>query len=204
MKGLLLKDFYQMGRYCRTFLLIIAVFLGLSVMEGASLFFSLYPAMLCGILPVTLLSYDERSGWTKFAGTLPCTRAQIVSAKYLLGVIIEIVIIAVSLLVTMAVKGAGASGFMGALVGMMWCAGFLPPAIILPVVFRLGVEKGRMVYLAVVALIAGGAAAVMRTVSIDAAGEFSPAAMGAAALAATVIYALSWLLSVRLYQRKEL
>ena len=58
MKGLLLKDLYQLWKYCRTFLLIVVVFLGVSFVSPENLFFSLYPAMICGVLPMTLLSYD--------------------------------------------------------------------------------------------------------------------------------------------------
>ena len=48
-------------------------------------FSSLNPVMIAGILTMTLLSYDERDHWTQYSGTLPFTRAELVSCKYLIG-----------------------------------------------------------------------------------------------------------------------
>ena len=64
MKGLLLKDFYMAAKYCRA-------------------------CLLCGMIPVNLLAYDERSRWLEYSGTLPYTKAQIVSGKYLVGIIVQ-------------------------------------------------------------------------------------------------------------------
>ena len=87
MKGLIIKDLYQMGRYCRTMLLVIVVFLGVSFFSRDNDFFLYYPCLLCGMIPVTLLSYDERSGWSRYALSMPVTRAQLVGGKYLIGMI---------------------------------------------------------------------------------------------------------------------
>jgi len=203
MKGLLLKDFYQLWKYCRMFLLCIAVFLAMIFVSGENLFFSLYPALLCGILPVTLFSYDERSGWKQFSAALPCSRAQIVSGKYLLGVILETASIVLCLAATAARPGAS-GGEVPAMAGLLWCVGFFSPSILLPVVFALGAEKGRVVYLVILALIAGSMAALMRASSLGAVASLSPAILGWAALGVTALYAASWLLSIRIYQKKEL
>ena len=55
MKGLLLKDWYMIQKYCRSYILITAVFIGISLENGENLFFTFYPCMLCGMIPVTLL-----------------------------------------------------------------------------------------------------------------------------------------------------
>ena len=85
MKALLQKDLYQLRAYCKSYLLICAVFFGISPAGEGNLFFITYPAMLCSLIPATLQTYDERGKWACFAGTLPFTRAQLVSAKYLVG-----------------------------------------------------------------------------------------------------------------------
>ena len=81
MKGLLLKDLYMMRKYCRSYLLIAVVFIALSFASNQNLFFVFYPCLLCGMIPVNLLGYDERSRWLQYSGTMPYTRAQIVSCK---------------------------------------------------------------------------------------------------------------------------
>ena len=85
MKGLLLKDWYMVVKYCKAYLLICLVFIGVSIMSDDNFFFILYPCILCGMIPVTLLGYDERSKWDQYCAALPYTKAQIVSGKYLLG-----------------------------------------------------------------------------------------------------------------------
>ena len=81
MKGLLLKDLYMAAKYCRAFLLIVVVFLAVSFFGDDNIFFVVYPAMIAGIVPVTLISYDERDKWDLYAGTLPYTGSQPVSSK---------------------------------------------------------------------------------------------------------------------------
>ena len=63
MKGLILKDIYMMMKYCRAYLLIIIVFTAVSFVDNGNLFLVFYPTILCGMIPVNLLSYDERSRW---------------------------------------------------------------------------------------------------------------------------------------------
>ena len=96
MKGLLLKDWYMIQKYCRSYILITAVFIGLSLANGENLFFTFYPCMLCGMIPVTLLGYDERSGWMQYSGTMPYAKEQIVSEKYLIGILVQLTVLLVT------------------------------------------------------------------------------------------------------------
>ena len=43
MKGLLLKDWYMILKYCRAFLVILVIFMGVSAVSESALFFALYP-----------------------------------------------------------------------------------------------------------------------------------------------------------------
>ena len=74
MKGLLLKDLYMSEKYCRAFLLIVVIFFGMSLMSGSSFFLLAYPCILVGLIPASLVSYDERERWDVYSGTLPCSR----------------------------------------------------------------------------------------------------------------------------------
>ena len=81
MKGLLLKDLYMSAKYCRAFIAIVIIFLAVSFWGDGNAFFIIYPVLLAGIIPTSLISYDERHKWDKYSGTLPYSRAQLVSAK---------------------------------------------------------------------------------------------------------------------------
>ena len=95
MKGLLLKDWYMMKKYCRMYIFIAAVFIAVSLVNNGNMFFVFYPCLLCGMIPVNLLGYDERSRWMQYSGTMPYTKTQIVSGKYLVGLLAQLTMLTV-------------------------------------------------------------------------------------------------------------
>lgn len=203
MKGLLIKDFYQMCRHCRAFLLIVVLFAALSALEDTSLFIALYPALFSGMIPVSLLSYDERSGWSEYSGTLPYTKAQLVSGKYILGLAIELAVVAISALTQWirfsrygALEGLDVSAVMGMLVLM----GFFSSGVSLPLMYKWGVEKGRIIYYVVICV---GCAASFILSDLAESGRIFVIVSGdifaVCCLVGAVFYALSWWLSVVWY-----
>lgn len=88
MKGLLLKDFYVAAKNLKIYFLIAVVFIGAVIFDKNNVYFLYLLSMLGGIIPMTLLSFDERSGWTKYSLALPYTRSRIVSGKYVIGLIL--------------------------------------------------------------------------------------------------------------------
>ena len=141
MKGLLLKDFYLSWRYCRAFLVIVAVFLAVSFTGDDNIFFLIYPIMIASVIPMTLVSYDEHDKWTAYSGTLPYTRAQLVSTKYLVGMCFGSVAFLISMAATTVrmILGGGFVLEQFAVVGTaLLVLGCLGPALILPYVFNGG------------------------------------------------------------------
>ena len=191
MKALLQKDLYQLRAYCKSYLLICAVFFGISLAGEGNLIFITYPAMLCSLIPATLQTYDERGKWACFAGTLPVTRAQLVSAKYLVGLCCSGVV----------------------LLGLTLCLSLVTPAFCLPFIFRFGTEKGRMVYYVSIGLFFSLSYALADGLGISAADASSIAAWGRAGTASGIVaailicmalYVCSWLISIRIYQKREI
>ena len=87
MKGLLLKDAYQMWSYTRWIILmsVAMMLMGTFFMKEGSNFFMLYGGLLLGILPMTLLAYDQNGRFSAYSAALPVTKGQIVGGKYLIG-----------------------------------------------------------------------------------------------------------------------
>ncbi len=73
MKGLLLKDWYMMKQYCRTYPVIAVAFMALSLVDSDNLFCILSMSALWDD-SVILLGYEERSGWVQYSGTMPYTK----------------------------------------------------------------------------------------------------------------------------------
>ena len=90
MKALILKDLYQLKAYCKSLLLIVGVFTLVIPFSDGNLFFCIYPVMMISMLPMTLLSYDERTKWNCYCAALPFRRSQIVTAKYLLCLLLTL------------------------------------------------------------------------------------------------------------------
>lgn len=207
MKGLLLKDFYLSWRYCRAFLVIVAVFLAVSFTGDDNIFFLIYPIMIASVIPMTLVSYDEHDKWTAYSGTLPYTKTQLVSAKYVVGLCFGTVAFLISMAAT-TVRMMLGGGFVleqFAVVGTaLLVLGCLGPALILPYVFKYGAEKGRVAFYITVGVFSGVAAVLAGMgfqIQVIGGGLWPLAVVAGVALA---LYALSWWLSIRFYQKREL
>lgn len=213
MRGLLLKDYYMAMKYCRMWLVIIIVF-GLSAVFGeGNTFMLVYPCVMSGMIPMTLLSYEERSHWNSYCETMPYTRKQVVAAKYVLALVTVILfsVIMTILQCLSAMKGtsAGVTGVIN-LAALLWLIGIVGPCVLLPFIFKSGVEKGRVIYYAVIAVLCGCTAAV----GIEAAEadvpvnmlHFSNSPLTALLMIAIgiCIFTASMWVSAKFYERREL
>ncbi len=206
MKGLLLKDFYMAKKYCRFFLVLIAVFIAMAFVED-NLFLAFYPCILTAMLPVTLLGYDERSKWDRYSAALPYTEAQLVSSKYLTGLMLQLpvlILISIAQAVRMHQSGVFQMQTYLNLMLMLGSVTFLAPAFSLPLIFKLGTEKGRLAYYFTIGLLCAFAmlAGDMLTKKLPAL-----ASIGFFPILITLIciglYVFSWYLSIVFYRKRE-
>ena len=206
MKGLLLKDFYQTVKYCRAYLVLVLVFLAVPLFSEDSMFFLVYPCVFAGMIPVTLLGYDERSRWLQYSETLPYTKAQIVSAKYLIGLAAQVLILVLAV-ASQAGRMATTGSFSGkellALMTVLLVVSCVTSSITLPFMFKWGVEKGRIAYNIMIGV--GCLSGLVAANMLQAGAQMQVnAGLPALCAAAIGIYALSWYLSIRFYQKREI
>lgn len=208
MKGLLLKDFYMLKKYCKTYLLLVLVFLIASFYDSDNWFCYLYPCIFAGIIPITLLGYDERSKWNEYCSVLPYTKTQIVSSKYLMGIFIQVIVVllfVLSITLKMCISGLFNIKALLSVTSVMICVFLCSTAFCLPFMFKFGVEKGRLAYFFMI----GASCAVASALAISQDGI--PNLWGDGINASFVLlilsvglYALSWYLSVAFYQKREI
>ncbi len=208
MKGLLLKDWYMMKKYCRAYLLIAVVFIAVSLFSNDNMFFVFYPCLLCGMIPINLLGYDERSRWMQYSGTLPYTKTQIVSGKYLIGLLSQITIL-VATGVAQAAKMLIAHNFelgdFAVLMLLMLIVSTLTSSICLPFVFKLGVEKGRTAYYVMIGFVCGASVLASSILRGQLVSEIQPnLILALVAVAGIGIYILSWYLSIVFFKKREI
>lgn len=201
MKSLILKDFYVSVKYLRSFLLVIAVFIGMSAVgHERAVFFLAYPLLFATLTPLTLLAYDERSGWDDFSRAMPYSKAQLVSVKYVFALMMLGLCIVLTVLVQLArMVWLGSFDIPGLLnlLAMLTAAGLIVPSPMLPVMLRFGTTRGRLIYYILLGVIGGMTPLLIRSDLLTKV----PGAFGWLALpVAAVIFALSWLISIRVYR----
>ncbi len=202
MKGLLTKDLYMTLKYCKFLFLIDLVFIMISFISEENALFMLFPILFAGVIPVTLLSLDERSGWNVYSGTMPYSRGQLVSVKYLTAPIIGVICSAVILgLMILRMSFLGETNISEALIGVgaVFAASLLLPAICLPFCIKFGTEKGRIVYFVVIILITAAVGGLTNGGSVP---ENLKGILPIIPAAIALLYAASWVISIALYKRK--
>lgn len=210
MKGLLLKDFYVAVKNLKMYLVIALFFIGAAIMDKNNIFFLQFLSLIGGMIPVTLLAYDERSRWTEYSLALPYSEKQIVSGKYIIGIAAPAAISVLSSIILFVV-GHGFDEIILFFATSISLSCIIP-ALCLPFSFKFGVEKGRIAYFVVLALLVvisafagenGGDSSAKLPILPE---NYSAVTVTAIlVLTAAVIYALSWIISVRLIKnRKEL
>ena len=209
MLGLFYKDNIQMLRTGRIFLIVGVLFLVMSVISPETLFYTFNPCiMISMVFPVTAMSFDESEKWNVFCLTTSVTRRQYVHAKYLLHLFWTLILLAATsgaLLIRMIIHHAFIASDFLTLLPTMLTLSLGMPVFLYPFIFRYGVEKGRIVYMVLIgAATAAGILILNRSDFAQSAGaEMSTMPLLAAAGIAAVLYALSWFLSLSLYEKRE-
>lgn len=202
MKALLLKDFLTLSRYLRMALLFVVIF---ACIPGGSM--AAYALVFAAMIPITALAYDEQSKWPRLAAMMPYTTRQLVASKYVLGYIMlggAILLSVVSTVVTTLVRGDVLDPASLSMLFILACAASLILAVIMPLILRFGVEKGRLVMLVGVAVIVGITFVLGEDDGLMTAMDASLVTVTAVFLAVCVaVNALSIPLSVRIYSRKN-
>ena len=204
MKGLLLKDWYMIKRYCRfVYLMILAFIVGSLFLPNFMTFLS-YPFLFAAITPLTLYSYDEREKWNVYSGALPVSRAQLVSVKYIIGLLSEAAVLLLSVVLRLAARPFVPEGTFDDVLSIliMSALSLVTPAVTLPLMFRLGAEKGRIAFTIVLAFFAAAFVAFLN--NAKSALQSGTAHIHPALLCvALALYGASWLLSIALYKKRE-
>ena len=201
MKALILKDTYVIWKQMKYFLVLIFLFSALP-----SGFNNAFAVIYTSMLPYTALAYDERSKWDQMASMMPYSSRDIVLCKYVFG--------------WLCIGGAAVlSGLLQAALSLVIDRAFLPGvmalsvlgavcivAISLPLMFRLGVERGRLGMFLVIFLICGGAGAIASIAEAMSSGTpfaFQGPILAVLLITAVVLTAISVPLSMRFYTKRQ-
>ena len=90
MKGLLLKDFYNLKIALKNILVIIAIFLVYLIVRHHEFAIALVPVLLSSSLLTTVINLYKHSKWNMLMITAPIQKKELVTEKYLLLLILNI------------------------------------------------------------------------------------------------------------------
>ena len=210
MSGLIWKDLMVLRKTLKTYGLF---FLFYFLMAAVGLFnISFVTAVLQLIvimLPMSAFAYDEQAKWDRYAIALPLGRRRVVAARYLFTLLMVLIAAAFSLLTCTVISIAGNGLFLETLAAVLTTLGLglLVADLLLPLNYKLGPERSRpylyaIVFLPVIALV--GAAQLGWLDWLDQVPESYVISLFAlAALLPLLGFPVSWLVSCRIMERKE-
>lgn len=156
MKGLILKDLYNIGHNIKSMLFILAV-LAVALIPGSGVAGYIFmSAIMCSMMIVTTFSFDDNSKWTRYAMITPVSKKDLVFGKF---IVLAIFCAAGSLfgLVVGSISGLAMKKISFDLAGIgellflslaAWVISLIFGGMSIPLVFKFGAEKGRVLLLA--------------------------------------------------------
>ncbi len=222
MKGLLIKDLYVVWKQTKIMMILVAIYLVMGVVNSSNSFFSVFSALFISMQPITVMGLDERSKWDKYAIMLPYSKKEIVLSKYILGIggsAICVIIYGILRIIFITVTGVSFQPltFMWELLPLIIVPCFFL-GINLPIMFKMGVEKGRLWFiLSMVVLMIGSSyiasflnettqiSSILAKLNLNGGIDFIASNIGAIAAVLSIAFLLaSIMLSLRIYEKKEI
>lgn len=201
MKALILKDTYVIWRQMKYFLVMILLFSALP-----SGFNNAFAVIYTSMLPYTALAYDERSKWDQLAAMMPYSTRDMVLGKYVFGWLCIGAAAVLSGLLQMALSLVVDRVFLPGVMVLSVLGAVCILAISLPLMFRMGVEKGRLAMFLVIFLVCGAAGAIAHIAESVGSGTvfaFQGPILVVLLIAALVLTAVSVPLSMRFYTKRQ-
>ncbi len=149
MIGFLKKDLYMLSRMYRKNLLLVFAIYTVMVLVMHTTFLLYMLIWLMGFYGLSALTLDDSSGWDRYARTLPATAGQIITARFL----VELMMIAAGVVLALVVgtlEALSQKRELGELffaVPIITSLALLSMGLILPAAYRWGVDKARNTFL---------------------------------------------------------
>ena len=203
MRGLLIKDIINMKAQTKVLILLIVFqfFVAISI-ENTSMLGGII-AIMAAMLPITAMAYDEKAKWDRYALTMPITRRDLVLSKYILGIGFSVIAFIFNILLNV-ILGYYPTKEIFILSAAFLGAGLLFLTLVMPVMFKYGVEKGRIVMMIMIFSPTAVAVLLQKVNLAPPSQAFLDQLVYVIPAVLVVLLGLSILLSVRIYQKKEL
>jgi hypothetical protein len=208
--GLLYKDFINLKQTFKIYCLVTLVWALIFIPDGNYSIFGLLMVMM-STLVITTLSLDDLAKWDGYALTMPVNRKEVVYSKYLLLLFLDVIGAVTALIIGLI---GVYMGFFNLLETLFTLVAVLMIALIfgstmLPLIYRFGTEKARIMIM----LVGGGFAGFVLAASllvtpqmVNVLAEYlnHPIIIVASGAVLTALYVFTSLkISIKLYVRRD-
>lgn len=210
MKGLLLKDFCILKKQIKLMVVFVIFYAIWAVAAKMPTMMGTMVILLSIMMPISSMSYDEAGQWYRYAFSLPIPRRTLVLSKYVLGFLVSLgglVVSAIGNIIILALtNGENALESWLTIIGFLEL-GVIFLSIIIPILFKYGVEKGRL-FIVVIAVIPSLLVALLGS-TLKTSGTLMPSAellqaiLYSSPLFTLAIFLISFRISVRICRKKE-
>lgn len=210
MKGLLLKDFCILKKQMKLMVVFVIFYAIWAVAAKMPTMMGTMVILLSIMMPISSMSYDEAGQWYRYAFSLPIPRRTLVLSKYVLGFLVSLGGLVVSAIGNIIVLSL--TNWENAWESWLTIIGFLELgviflSIIIPILFKYGVEKGRL-FIVVIAVIPSLLVALLGS-TLKTSGTLMPSAellqaiLYSSPLFTLAIFLISFRISVGICRKKE-
>lgn len=202
MTGLILKDIYNLKKHSKVYLILLVFYFFMGMANDNSAMFGSMLSIVAAMLPITAMAYDEKNNWDRYALTMPLSRKDMVLSRYILGLIFALVAFIIAMASSLLLNKDSLLENIAMNLGTL---GFvmLLMAIIFPILFKFGVEKGRILMM-IIFMAPTGIILLLSNYGVQLPDEktmktflyYSP-------IAVIIIFILSLFISISIYNKKE-
>lgn len=212
MKGILIKEFLVNKKQLGLLLAMGAIYLLIGFSSDNAALMTVYIIVVGCMSVLSLFSFDESAKWNTYAAVLPVSRAKIVICRYICAALLVVIGIVIMLVYNIAFeiyKGMSPD-IVGNLMGNLMILGgiLVMQSIVLPLFYRFGAERARLIMLGVYMLpfavmlileYMGKADEFINSYALTALQSYG----GFIPVAGLVLFMLSGYISIRMYKKQE-
>lgn len=206
MRALLLKDILTLRKTLMTYIGFMVLYFAIGLYSDNSAFFLVFVVLMCNMLPMNALAYDERFHWDRMGLCLPVPQHNLVLSKYvlsLLGFVVSSLPLFLFYRIAAQISGQPFSEEQQVIL-LLTASGLILASIQLPMLFWLGTERGRFVTIAIFLLFGISVPAIAIGLGpIESALAWLMTHLWVVLLIGLALFCLSALISIAIYSRKE-
>ena len=203
MSGLLMKDFYNLKNQLRILTIMVVFYIIFALTTKNVYMLNGVVAIMAFMLPITAMAYDERSNWNMYALSMTLSRKTIVMEKYALGLIMSVIAFALNTIFNVFLLSEALIESMK-LAAIMFGIGVTYISILMPIMYKYGVEKGRTLMMILLFIPTGLIAVMGKLKPIAISKETIDLMINLSPLFVVGILIASIYTSVKIFTRKDL